>query len=76
MQNHTADKTTITCHTAYNGEEFILFENALPRKNQKVIVTILDQFFNPSNEKPFRKYIGALKIADAENVVNTLFDCR
>jgi len=60
----------------FDGKDFIPLDNALPRKNQKVIITILDEFFYPGNEKPFRKYVGTLQVKDAEDIVNALSDCK
>lgn len=46
----------------YNGREIVPLEKVEFKPNQKIIITILDEYVNPSdkNDKPFLKYIGKL----------------
>ena len=60
----------------YNGHEFVLLDNPLPKKNQKVIITLLDEFLDAGKEKPFRKYLGKLDAESAREVVGTIADCE
>ena len=60
----------------FDGQRFVPIDNVFPKKNQKVIITILDDFLNAGNEKPFRKYVGKLQTADAEDIISALSDCE
>lgn len=46
----------------FNGKEFISLDNVSIKPNQKVIITVLDEYFN-SEEKPekaYKKFVGKL----------------
>lgn len=46
----------------FNGKDFIPLENVQIKRNQKVIITILDEFVSEceSVDKPYKKYVGKL----------------
>lgn len=45
----------------YNGKEFIPLEKVNLKPNQKVIITVLDEYLDKNEErKPFKKYVGLL----------------
>lgn len=46
----------------FNGKEFVPLERVKIKRNQKVIITVLDEFVSEkdSQEKPYKKYIGKL----------------
>ena len=46
----------------YNGKEFVPLEKVNIKPNQKVIITILDEYVS-SETKPFKKFIGKLSAA-------------
>ena len=50
----------------YNGKDFIPLENVQIKRNQKVIITVLDEFVpdGESVEKPYKKYVGKLSNED------------
>ena len=60
----------------YDGREFVPLDNSLPKKNQKVIITILDEFMKPEGDKPFRKYVGKLAPESTREVMEALADCE
>ena len=37
----------------YDGQNIVFIDSSKPRKNQRVIVTLLDDFVDPPSEKPF-----------------------
>jgi hypothetical protein len=50
----------------FNGKDFIPLENVQIKRNQKVIITVLDEFVSDgeSVEKPYKKYVGKLSNED------------
>ena len=50
----------------FNGKDFIPLENVQIKRNQKVIITVLDEFVSDSEsvEKPYKKYVGKLSKED------------
>ncbi|NLD48217.1 MAG: hypothetical protein GX660_13655 [Clostridiaceae bacterium] len=50
----------------FNGKDFIPLENVQIKRNQKVIITVLDEFVSDSEsvEKPYKKYVGKLSNED------------
>jgi hypothetical protein len=66
----------LSINAYYNGHEYIPLENSSPKKNQKVIITLLEDFMSPGKEKPFRKYVGKLKSEFAHEIMDALADCE
>jgi hypothetical protein len=46
----------------FNGREFISLEKVTVKTNQKVIITVLDEYIDALavKEKPYKKYVGKL----------------
>ena len=60
----------------FNGEKIIPLENAQLKKNQKVIITILDEYVqNEKIDKPHRKYFGKLDNEISKNN-DAIQDCE
>lgn len=55
----------------YNGKEFVPLEKVNIKPNQKVIITILDEYVS-SEAKPFKKYIVKLKAASFQEISEAL----
>lgn len=60
----------------FNGENFVPVGKATPKKNQKVIITILDDFINDKLEKPHKKYIGKLDNDSCDEITEILKNCE
>lgn len=60
----------------FNGENFIPVGKATPKKNQKVIITILDDFIDNEPEKPYKKYVGKLDNENRKEITEILKDCE
>jgi hypothetical protein len=62
----------------YNGDIFVPLEKPVIQPNQKVIITILDEFFGKQNTpvKPFEKYVGKLDNESFAELENALTDCE
>jgi hypothetical protein len=58
----------------YNGKEFIPLEKVNIKTNQKVIITVLDEYFDTLKvkEKPYKKYVGKLSAASYKEVAEAL----
>ena len=66
----------ISIDAYYNGREYVPLGNSYPKKNQKVIITVLDEFMSAGKEKPFRKYTGKLDSKCAQEILHALVDCE
>jgi predicted DNA-binding antitoxin AbrB/MazE fold protein len=55
----------------YNGKEFVPLEKVNIKPNQKVIITVLDEYVS-SEAKPFKKYIGKLTAASFQEISGVL----
>lgn len=60
----------------FNGESFVSVEKVIPKKNQKVIITILDDLTDGKAEKPYKKYIGKLDDESCREITEILKDCE
>ena len=58
-------------HGYYNGKEFVPLEKVNIKPNQKVIITILDEYVS-REVKPFKKYIGKLNAASFQEISGAL----
>jgi hypothetical protein len=58
----------------YNGKEFIPLEQVNIKANQKVIITVLDEYINinQAEEKPYKKYVGKLNDLSFKEVTEAL----
>ncbi|MBA1335771.1 MAG: hypothetical protein HPY66_1398 [Firmicutes bacterium] len=58
----------------FNGKEFIPLEKVNIKPNQKVIITILDEYISPNEkpEKPYKKYIGKLSAESFDEINEAL----
>ena len=55
----------------YNGKEFVPMEKVNIKPNQKVIITILDEYISDES-KPFKKYVGKLDKASFQEMIEAL----
>ncbi len=55
----------------YNGKEFVPLEKVHVKPNQKVIITILDEYIS-SESKPYQKYVGKLSTASFQEIAEAL----
>ncbi len=60
----------------YDGHDYIPLDNSYPKKNQRVIITVLDEFVPVEKEKPFRKYVGKLSSLAAREITDAVADCE
>lgn len=60
----------------YNGQEFVPLDNVIPKKNQKVIITFLDDYIDSVKAKPFQKYVGKLDQQSFVEITQALKDCE
>lgn len=58
----------------YNGKEIVLLDKVTVKTNQKVIVTVLDEFINAKekNAKSCLKYFGKLDDASFKEIEEAL----
>jgi hypothetical protein len=58
----------------FDGKEFIPLEKVNIKANQKVIITVLDEYINagPVEEKPYKKYVGKLNDFSFKEVTQAL----
>ncbi len=55
----------------YDGKEIVPLEKISIKPNQKVIITILDEYVS-SEAKPYKKYIGKLNAASFQEISEAL----
>jgi hypothetical protein len=61
----------------YNGERIIPLEKLSIKQNQKVIITILDEYIqHDSTQKPHRKYMGMLDDKSCDEILQAVEDCE
>lgn len=60
----------------FNGKNFVPLEEVSIKKNQKVIITVLDESITPEPQqtKPFKKYLGALNDESFREIQQSLAD--
>ena len=60
----------------FNGNEFVTFEKVDIKKNQKVIITVLDEYIETKNnkDKPYMKYVGVLDTESVKEIQEALED--
>lgn len=58
----------------YNGKDFISLEKATLKPNQKVIITVLDEYHTPTQDesKPYKEFIGKLSDESYAEIVEAL----
>jgi predicted HicB family RNase H-like nuclease len=58
----------------YNGKVFIPLEKVNVKANQKVIITVLDEYLEAKQkeEKPYKKYVGKLNVLSFKEVTEAL----
>ncbi len=58
----------------FNGKEIIPLEKIIIRENQKVIITLLDEYLveDFSDDKPHKKYVGRLSDACFKEITEAL----
>jgi hypothetical protein len=62
----------------FDGEKFISLDKTTIKKNQKVIITILDEFIETTetNNRVYKKYIGKLDYKSFSEIEKALNDCE
>lgn len=60
----------------YDGQGIIFIENPNAQKNQKVIVTLLDDFMEQKAKKAYHKFIGRLDEKSFIEITDALKDCE
>ncbi|MCL2352910.1 MAG: hypothetical protein FWC55_10300 [Firmicutes bacterium] len=62
----------------YNGEKYVTQEKLHIKPNQRVIITILDEFINPEEEhekaKPLREFFGKLDDESYREIMEALVE--
>lgn len=57
----------------YNGKDYVPLEKVDVKPNQKVIITVLDEYISPNDkDKPYKKYIGKLNSESYNEIVEAL----
>ena len=58
----------------YNGKNFIPLEKAMIKPNQKVIITVLDEYLTPNQteDKSYSKFVGKLSDESYLEIVEDL----
>jgi hypothetical protein len=58
----------------FNGKEFVPLEKVNIKANQKVIITVLDEYIDTltKKEKPYKKYVGKLSTTSYNELVEAL----
>jgi hypothetical protein len=58
----------------FNGKEFVPLEKVNIKVNQKVIITVLDEYIDALTvkEKPYKKYVGKLSAVGYNELVEAL----
>ena len=62
----------------FNGKDFIPLEKVDIKPNQKVIITVLDEYVDAKkdSEKPFLKYFGKLDTESCNEFEEALKECE
>ena len=60
----------------YDGQKFIPLDTIKPNKNQKVIITLLDDFVEIKKNQHFRKFVGKLDDESYHEISEALKDCE
>jgi hypothetical protein len=60
----------------FNGKEFVPLDKVDIKPNQKVIITVLDEYLNPEEEceKSYKKYVGKLSSESFQEIVEALHE--
>ena len=57
----------------FNGERIVTLEKIKLNENQKVIITVLDEYIKEKHDdKPYKKYIGSLDLQSFNEINETL----
>ena len=60
----------------YNGTAFIPLVPVKAKRNQSVIITILDDYNADTEKKPFEKYVGKLSYESYEEITAALLEAQ
>lgn len=62
----------------YDGRYFKAIDKVNIKKNQKVIITVLEEFIDEGNnqDKAYKKYIGKLSDENYSEIVEAIKDCE
>ena len=61
----------------FNGEKIIPLEKLSIKQNQKVIITVLDEYVQKDlSEKPHRKFMGMLDNESCKEILKAVEDCE
>jgi predicted DNA-binding antitoxin AbrB/MazE fold protein len=62
----------------FNGKEFVPLKKVDVKPNQKVIITVLDEYIESKegSEKPFLKYFGRLDNDSYKEIEEALKECE
>lgn len=62
----------------FNGDRIVALEKVSIKENQKVIITILDEFVQKKEcmEKPHRKFMGRLDNESCKEIFEAIEDCE
>jgi hypothetical protein len=66
----------LSINAYYNGHDYVPLDISYPKKNQKIIITLLEDFVPWGKEKPFRKYVGKLQPECASEMMGVLTACE
>lgn len=60
----------------YDGKKFVPLDKVPIKQNQKVIITVLDEFITEedSKTKPYKKYVGILSNENFKEIEDALKD--
>ncbi len=62
----------------FNGDRIVPLEKVPIKENQKVIITILDEYMQKKDdlEKPHRKFMGKLDNESCKEILEAIEDCE
>jgi len=61
----------------YNGKSFVSENHIILPKNQRVLITILEEQKKlKAKEKPYKKYVGKLDAESTKEILEALKDCE
>ncbi|MBR3732139.1 MAG: hypothetical protein IKQ61_04930 [Spirochaetales bacterium] len=62
----------------YDGHSYITEGSLAIKPNQRVIITVLDDFIKPKHKskRNFKKYIGAITDKDSDIIEKAVEECR
>lgn len=61
----------------FNGDRIVMLEKPPIKQNQKVIVTILDEYIQKEkSQKPHREFMGMLDNESCREILDAIKDCE